>query len=128
MDLLAFELERRAGRETRSLIEALPDILADGERGGAPQLLVPRTLPVDPPDIPEEGRRRIDHVLGDDFLAHLPDISDTDLEEIQGTLTAAERQISDQRRAVYEVLELLTAEVARRYRDGLASVSELLPR
>lgn len=128
MDLLAFELERRAGRETRSLLEALPAILADGEDGGTHQMLVPRNLPVDPPDIPEEGRRNIDRVLGDDFLTHLPEISDADLEEIQATLTATERQISDQRRSVYEVLELLTAEVARRYRDGLASVSELLPR
>lgn len=128
MDLLAFELERRAGRETRSLIEALPDILADGEPGGTHQVLLPRSLPVDPPDTPESGRRNIDRVLGDDFLAHLPEISDSDLEEIQATLTTTERQISDQRRSVYEVLELLTAEVARRYRDGLASVSELLPR
>lgn len=126
MDLLSFEMRRRSGDESRSLIEALPDILADSEGADSPYLLVPKSLPVEPPDIPIEGRRSIDRVLGDDFLAHLPEIEDGELRSIQETLTDAERRISDQRRLVYEVLETLTGEVARRYRDGLASVTELL--
>ena len=73
-----------------------------------------------------EGRRSIDRVLADDFLTHLPDIDDEELREIQEILTDTERRVSDQRRAVYEALETLTGEVARRYREGLASVSELL--
>jgi len=32
LDLLNFELRRRSGEETRSLIEALPEILADGDQ------------------------------------------------------------------------------------------------
>ncbi|MDJ0924601.1 MAG: hypothetical protein QNJ77_08570 [Acidimicrobiia bacterium] len=126
MDLLSFELRRRSGEETRTLIEALPDILADGSSGGPSHYLVPKTLPVEPPDIPMEGRRSIDRVLADDFLTHLPDIEDGELRVIQETLTEAERKVSDQRRSVYEALEILTAEVARRYREGLASISELL--
>ena len=126
MDLLSFEMRRRSGEESRSLIEALPDILADSEGGDSPHFLVPKSLPVEPPDIPVEGRRSIDHVLGDDFLAHLPEIENAELRSIQETLTDAERKISEQRRLVYEVLETLTGEVARRYRDGLASVTELL--
>ena len=126
MDLLAFELRRRSGEETRSLIEALPDILADGGGDAAPHYLVPKTLPVELPDIPMDGRRSIDIVLADDFLAHLPDIDDTELQSIQEMLTDAEQRVSTQRRAVYETLETLTSEVARRYRDGLASVNELL--
>jgi hypothetical protein len=126
MDLLAFEMRRRKGDEARSLIEALPDILAEGDHEAKPHFVVPKSLPIDPPDIPTEGRRSIDRVLADDFLTHLPDIDDEELAEIQVMLTDAERRISDQRRAVYETLETLTAEVARRYRDGLASVNELL--
>lgn len=126
MDLLSFEMRRRSGEESRTLIEALPDILADSDGETAPHFMVPKTLPVEPPDIPIEGRRSIDRVLGDDFLAHLPEIEDEELRSIQETLTDAERMISTQRRAVYEVLEILTGEVARRYRDGLASVTELL--
>jgi hypothetical protein len=126
MDLLAFELRRRRGEETRSLIEALPDILADGSPEGTPHFAMPKSLPVEPPDIPMEGRRSIDRALADDFLTHLPDITDEELREIQLTLTNAERSVSAQRRNVYEVLETLTGEIARRYREGGASVSQLL--
>jgi hypothetical protein len=126
MDLLSFEMRRRTGEESRTLIEALPDILAGGEGETAPHFMVPKTLPVEPPEIPIEGRRSIDRVLGDDFLAHLPEIEDEELRSIQEVLTDTERKVSMQRRAVYEVLEILTGEVARRYRDGLASVTELL--
>ena len=126
MDLLAFELRRRSGEETRTLIEALPDILADSDDVGSSHFLVPKALPIDPPDVPMEGRRSIDRVLGDDFLTHLPDIEDAELSEIQLMLTDAERKVSEQRRAVYEVLEVLTGEVARRYRDGGVSIKELL--
>jgi len=126
MDLLAFELRRRSGEETRTLIEALPDILADDSEQQSPQFVVPKNLPIDPPDVPMEGRRPIDRVLADDFLTHLPDIGDNELEPIQLMLTDTERGVSDQRRAVYEVLETLTGEIARRYRDGIADISELL--
>ena len=103
---------------------ALP--LADSEGESSPHFLVPKSLPVEPPDIPIEGRRSIDRVLGDDFLAHLTEIENEELRSIQETLTDAERKVSAQRRSVYEVLEILTGEIARRYRDGLASVTELL--
>lgn len=126
MDLLAFELRRRRGEETRSLLEALPDILADGLNASSSFPSIPKTLPIEPPDVPDTGRRDIDHVLGDDFLAHLPELPDAALESIQATLTTTERKISSQRRGVYEALEALNTEIARRYRDGLASVSELL--
>lgn len=127
MDLLAFELRRRSGEETRSLIEALPDILSDGGGGErSSHFTMPKALPIDPPDVPREGRRPIDKVLGDDFLTHLPDIDDDELNDIQLMLSDAEERVSEQRRAVYDVLETLNAEIARRYRDGLVSVTELL--
>ena len=126
MDLLAFELRRRSGEETRTLIEALPDILADSDDGSTSHYTMPKTLPVDPPDIPMEGRRPIDKVLADDFLAHLPQVSDDELEAIQLMLTIAEKGVSEQRRAVYEVQEVLNREVARRYTEGIVSVTDLL--
>lgn len=126
MDLLAFELRRRRGEESRNLIDALPDILADGGEGSSPYFTMPKLLPVDPPDIPMEGRRPIDRVLADDFLTHLPDISDEELKDIQLALTDAERKVSEQRRSVYEVLEVLTGEVARRYREDPGAVTQLL--
>lgn len=125
MDLLAFEMNRRAGTEARSLIEALPEILADDIRaeGKGPE---PRALPIEAPDIPESGRRAIDRVLGDDFLTHLPSLEDSELEEIQRALTEVEVEISAQRRAVYEAYETIHSELTRRYREGLADVDSLL--
>ncbi len=130
MDLLAFEMRRRSGEETRSLIEALPEILAGGESARAPGpgdgVLPLKELSTQLPDIPATGSRPIDRVLGDDFLTHLPSIDDAELEEIQGALTHVEAQISSQRRTVYTAYEQIVAELTRRYRDGLADPAELL--
>jgi len=127
MDLLAFEMRRRAGEEERSLIEALPEILtgSDADDGGQRSTL-PKALPIDPPQPPATGRRSVDRVLGDDFLTHLPGIDDAELEDIQAALTEIESEVSRQRRGVYEAHELIHAELIRRYREGLATVDELL--
>ena len=127
MDLLAFEMRRRKGEESRSLIEALPEILA-GAESRAPMTSSGRPVPVTVPDLPIEGKRIIDRVLGDDFLARLPSLDDAELEQIQALLTSTEVDVSEQRRQVYEVYEMLQAELTRRYRDGLADVDELLRR
>jgi hypothetical protein len=123
MDLLAFELRRRSGEEERSLIEALPEILAGSERAGP---TTGRAVPVVVPEFSGEGRRMVDRALGDDFLARLPVIDDAELNEVQSLLTGVEGEVSQQRRAVYEVYEALQAELTRRYRDGLADVDDLL--
>lgn len=130
MDLLAFEMRRRSGDETRSLIEALPEILAGGEStrltAVGEEVLPLKELSTELPDIPAAGSRPIDRVLSDDFLTHLPSIDDAELEEIQHALTHVEAEISSQRRTVYTAYEQIVAEMTRRYRDGLADPSELL--
>jgi len=124
LDLLGFEKRRRSGIETRSLIEALPEILADSDAPMRETAL--KSPPIEAPDFFGEGQRAIDKVLSDDFLAHLPTLGDSELEEIEASLTVAERDISDQRRLVYDALELVLEELTRRYREGLANVDELL--
>ena len=124
LDLLEFEQRRRSGTETRSLIEALPEILAAGEHEISSSGVL-KNLPVEPPDM-GAGNRPIDRVLGDDFLAHLPTISDEELAEIATELTETERAVSADRRAVYAALEQILEELTRRYRDGLADVDQLL--
>ncbi len=133
MDLLSFEMRRRSGTETRSLIEALPEILADHTDGPSRVPAGAETLPLkelstDLPDLPQAGHRSIDRVLGDDFLAHLPTIDDAELEEIQTALTDAEAEVSEQRRTVYTAYERIVEEITRRYREGLADADELLQR
>lgn len=124
MDLLAFEMKRRSGEETRTLIEALPQILADGIDGPS-RNAIPKDLSLTLPELSGKGSRSIDRVLGDGFLMHLPSLEDGELEEIQTSLTEAEHQVSTQRRSVYEVHDLINEEITRRYRDGLADPIDL---
>lgn len=125
MDLLEFELRRRSGEETRSLLEALPQILSAGV-GGMHRNVIPKELPLEPPDSGNDERHPVDTILQDDFLAHLPTIDDHDLIAIQSTLTDAERIVSRERRAVYDVYDVITAELTRRYKEGLADAGDLL--
>jgi hypothetical protein len=122
MDLLAFELNRRSGEETRSLIEALPEILGAGERTGDRQQRIPQMLA---PDLPEERRRHIDRVLGDDFLSRLPECEAEELSEIQQVLVETEQEISTGRKAVQHVFDSIQAEIMRRYKEGQVDPDEL---
>ncbi len=123
MDLLAFELRRRSGEETRSLIEALPEILGAGETTSDSIGRVPENLA---PDLPDERRRHIDRVLGDDFLARMPTIEDSELGEIQVLLADTEREVSGQRKTAQQAFDAIQTEIMRRYKDGLADDTDLL--
>ncbi len=123
MDLLAFELRRRSGQETRTLIEALPEILAAGETTGGQTGRLPSTLA---PDLPEDRRRSIDRVLDDDFLARLTQIDDEELAAIQSSLAEAEREVSGDRKVVQLAFDTIQAEILRRYEEGTADSAGLL--
>jgi hypothetical protein len=126
MDLLAFEMRRRSGEEEESLIEALPRILAEGGYGSSSGLPA-RAVPVVAPAAPEGERRLVDRALSDDFLVRLPTMSDDDLRNTQAFLTETEVEVSKQRRQVHGVIDALQAELARRYREGLAAPTDQAP-
>ena len=117
LDLLAFERRRRAGEEQRSLLEALPEVLASWASGEAG--LPERRVAVEVPDLPPQGRRAVDRALADDFLARLPEMEDAELEQVQQRLAEVEAEVSRQRRAVFEASDRIQAELVRRYRLGL---------
>ncbi|MDK1018232.1 MAG: hypothetical protein QGD89_02340 [Actinomycetota bacterium] len=125
LDLLNFELRRRSGEETRTLIEALPEILADAPSGKTSNPL-DRERSLDLPELSGASRRSVDHALTGGFLANLSSISTDDLQDIRDDLSEAERAVSKQRRAVYDAHDLITGELTRRYREGTASADELL--
>lgn len=125
MDLLSFELRRRSGEETRTLLEALPQILAAGV-GGMHRSPIPKELSLEPPSSGSDERHPVDTILQDDFLAHLPTIDDKELIAIQVTLTDAERMVSMERRKIYDVYDVISAELTRRYKEGLADAGDLL--
>lgn len=125
MDLLDFELRRRSGEETRSLIEALPEILTDSPSGRTSNPL-DRELSLDLPELAGGGKREVDQALGDGFLTHLPTTDTNDLRSIREVLSETEHSVSIQRRAVYEAHDIITGEITRRYREGSASADEFL--
>lgn len=114
MDLLAFEMRRRAGEETESIVDALPRILAEGAyaKGGGPSQ---RAVPIEAPELPAKGRRLVDRALDDDYLMRLPSLTDEELQQTQLFISEVEIEVSQQRRRVHSTLDLIQAEVARRY-------------
>lgn len=119
LDLLAFEQRRRAGTETRSLIEALASILADEptNRGG------PRYVDTDLPPLPDVGRREVDVLMADDVLLKLDEIDDAGLSESMVAIEAFVADLSDQRKQVQDVEDVLSGEVTARYRAQAEDVN-----
>lgn len=126
MDLLAFEMRRRAGEEEQSLLEALPRILSEGAYNPAPGLPA-RAVPVEVPDVPRLGRRIVDQALDSDFLARLPSLEDAELGEIQRFLQEVEADVSRQRAAVHSALDVLQRELADRYSAGTVDPDDARP-
>ncbi len=115
MDLLDFELRRRAGEEERSLLEALPEILATGMVLGAePNLKHIETMPPLPS---VTGRRLIDKIMDDGILTNLPDLTEDEIHEAIDRLREVETQLSEQRRSLHQVIDTLQDEMVSRYRS-----------
>jgi hypothetical protein len=115
LDLLDFELRRRNGQEERTLIEALPEILATGMTfGNEPNL---RHIETMPPIPTTTGRRLIDKIMDDGILTQLPELSDEELTEAIDRLGEVEQQLSAQRRELHTVIDALQDEIIARYRS-----------
>ena len=66
-------------------------------------------------------------VVADVDLSNPDAHDDASLRKVLETLEAEEQKTSESRRAVQKVMDALTGEVTRRYRDGDADPSDLLP-
>ena len=130
LDILRAELVRRSqggDRDVAGLRAALPTILSNdvfvGELSGRHNAL-PRI------QAPSHGdarhRRRVERLVSDETLARLPDLDVDELTRVVETLSREEEAVSAGRRAVQRVVDVLRAELARRYREGTAQVSQLL--
>ncbi len=104
---------RRAGRPLSELIEKLPQILAgSGERSGpgATRLVEPDSAIAELhwPD----GREQL--VTDDASLASLPNLSDDELDATITRLTTFERDLSDDRKRLHDVIQAVEREIATR--------------
>lgn len=111
LDLLRFELKRRRGEETRTLIEALPEILS-GEVWTASSH--GRAFATDLPPIPEVAKREIDRVLGDDLLTRLDTIDESSVDAAIEAIETVEAEISAERHRVQQVEDVVVEAFSRR--------------
>lgn len=115
MDLIDFELRRRRGTESRTLLEALPEIMAGGPLPGAQPN--PRYFEATPQIPKEPSRRLIDKIMDDGVLTRLAEMADEEVEESLERLREAETEISKQRRRLHIVIDTLQDEIVARYRS-----------
>lgn len=115
MDLLDFEQRRRRGEDQRSILEALPEILAKGMiLGSEPNL---RHIETMPPLPSMTGRRLIDKIMDDGVLANIKELTDDEIIEAIDRLREVETQLSQQRRQLHQVIDTLQDEIVSRYRS-----------
>jgi len=69
---------------------------------------------------------KIDGVLDAPAFAHLQDRDDTELADMEYALRDLEREVSERRRSLHAELDVLTQELARRYKTGEATVETVL--
>jgi hypothetical protein len=126
LDIVGLELERRASGEDpgdrEELLARLPGLLADRTAAPGPGRLTPMLAP-----------ESLEPALEADLVALVgpgavdpSGYEDGDLRALADGLADLEGKVSGQRRAVFERIDALQEEIARRYRSGDASVDALL--
>jgi hypothetical protein len=113
IDILEAEVQRRStGGSLADLIDKLPQILSDdGPRGNPASSRLPLQM------APEQDSEWAP-ALGrfDSVLANLPTLSDAELEEAMTGLRALEREVSDQRRELFAVIDRIDTSLATQLR------------
>jgi hypothetical protein len=123
IDIVRAELGRRSGGERGSLVDQLAGILAEGTVGeprgsGHHNVVEPSRV--------AENRRSVEQLVSDVGVSDVVNRSDEELAESLSRLTNYEAAVSRNRRRVQEVMDACTAEIARRYQSGEATVDDLL--
>lgn len=127
LDIIRAELRRREGGGNgglADLVDALPEILSEGGRGGSTMGRLPTEM------APGVNHRRLtaqlDRIIDVDRVGLLPGMSDDQVGDLAAALIELEQSVSGQRRAVHERMDAVQAEMVRRYKSGEATVDTLL--
>lgn len=123
IDIVRAEQRRRDEGGSASVVEELVRILADNAVGpasgsGRYQAMEPSRA--------EAHRRHVEALVSDVDLSDVMSLSEEKLGATLEAYTAEEDSVSERRKQVQTVVDELNEEIARRYREGVASVDELL--
>ena len=114
-EILRAEIERRGqGGEASSLIDRLASILSVEGKGPSRGEAVKVGLPDEEMLI---ARRRVERLVADAGLSDPGALDDDRLAEAVDLLASEEREVSETRRVVLDVLDVLQEELKRRYRE-----------
>jgi hypothetical protein len=123
LDIIRAEMTRRGTVDGDRVVDHLGEVLADepprANHGSG------RFLNVEPSRV-AESRRRVEQLIADPHLSDIGNVSEAELSAAYDEIARHEREVSALRRRVQKAMDTLTTEVARRYREGTASVDELL--
>jgi hypothetical protein len=123
MDIVRAELARRKGSGQGSLVDQLAGILADNTSG--PPHGMGRHVTVEPSRVADH-RRAVEQLVSDAGVSDVVARTETELADSLARLEEYERAVSRNRRRVQDVMDTCTAEIARRYQSGEATVDDLL--
>ena len=119
LDIVSAEMRRResgvAADDLSSLVEQLPQILADKVHAPGPGRMPTNLVPPDDDALTDE----LDAVSGP--AVSLVDLDVDGLEDVAERLRDLEERVSRERRALFGVLDAVQAEIASRYEDAEAS-------
>ncbi len=125
IDILRAEVERRSGSQDQDLLSRLPEILGSAELGAgtslpsrAPDLSIPRNA-----DVP---RRRVEEIAGEQTMTRLNQLGTDEVKETMSSLAEHERELSARRSRIHEVMDVIQAEIVRRYTSGEADPTSAL--
>ena len=126
LDIIERELVRRAGggdpQSVGDLVGQLPDILGEIPR---PPGVGRLTQILEPTEFDDELIRAYEDVVGDGRLARAADLEGVELVALMDQLRAVEVKVSARRHAFHGCIDVLQAEMTRRYRTGEANVDSL---
>ncbi len=131
LDIVGHDVRRRAGdpsgaADVSGLLFDMPDILSDEQRSSS---AVPGSRPIDvsgPGEVATLLTLELDKAVSPSQLSDVQSLSDSVVREIFEQLRSNELELSTLRRRLHERIDAIQSEIARRYRDGEASVDTLL--
>lgn len=126
-DIVTGEVDRRGSggdpSDVADLVERLPEILADRIHAPGPGHMPVGMEPVEP-----TGRLvdRLQEIAARVPLESISSVSDDEFDVAAHQLSELEQEVSSLRRAMFDRIDALQAEITNRYRDGQVKVDDIL--